>query len=131
MRDEADFVDLTGPWSATEAGDRLPTQGPRLRPPRPAAHRGGRDRHVIGLSRHARAGHGDRPPGAGAVPDVQLLIGAIAQGYQIAERPVVMRRRTAGVKKGGNAFYGLRYARVVVRTWWRERGTQPASTRGA
>jgi hypothetical protein len=34
----------------------------------------------------------------------ELLIGAIAHGYRIAERPVVMRRRTSGVsKKGGNA----------------------------
>jgi hypothetical protein len=24
-------------------------------------------------------------------------------------------------KKGNDLLYGLRYARVVVRTWWRER----------
>jgi glycosyltransferase involved in cell wall biosynthesis len=52
----------------------------------------------------------------------ELLIGAIFQGYRIAERPIVMRRRSAGEsKKGPNALYGLRYARVIVRTWWRER----------
>jgi glycosyltransferase involved in cell wall biosynthesis len=52
----------------------------------------------------------------------ELLIGAIAQGYRVAERPVVMRPRTAGEsKKGTNVLYGLRYARVIVRTWWRER----------
>lgn len=57
----------------------------------------------------------------------ELLIGAIAHGYRIAERPVVMRRRTSGEsKKGGNALYGLRYARVVVSTWWRERDTRRA-----
>jgi len=62
----------------------------------------------------------------------ELLIGAIAHGYRITERPVVMRRRTTGVsKKGGNALYGLRYARVVVGTWWRERGTRRAVRGGA
>jgi glycosyltransferase involved in cell wall biosynthesis len=62
----------------------------------------------------------------------ELLIGAIAHGYRIAERPVVMRRRTSGVsKKGGNALYGLRYARVVVGTWWRERGTRREARSGA
>ena len=37
----------------------------------------------------------------------ELLIGAIAHGYRIAERPIVMRKRTSGVsKKGPNALYG-------------------------
>ncbi len=53
----------------------------------------------------------------------ELLLGAILQGYRIAERPVVMHRRTAGVsKKGHNVLYGARYARVIARTWWRGRG---------
>jgi hypothetical protein len=57
----------------------------------------------------------------------ELLIGAIAHGYRIAERAVVMRRRAAGEsKKGTNVLYGLRYARVIVRTWWRERGARTA-----
>jgi glycosyltransferase involved in cell wall biosynthesis len=52
----------------------------------------------------------------------ELLIGAISQGYRIAERPIVHHKRTAGEsKKGRNLFYGFRYARVVVGTWWRER----------
>ena len=52
----------------------------------------------------------------------ELLIGAIYQGYRIAERPIVMHKRTAGEsKKGNNVLYGLRYARVILRTWWRER----------
>src|ERR671910_687310 len=52
----------------------------------------------------------------------ELLIGAIAHGYRVAERPTVMHRRLAGhSKKGGNVLYGARYARVVLRTWWRER----------
>jgi glycosyltransferase involved in cell wall biosynthesis len=55
----------------------------------------------------------------------ELLVGAICQGYRIVERPVVMRKRTAGVsKKGHNVLYGVRYARVMVRTWWRERSAR-------
>jgi glycosyltransferase involved in cell wall biosynthesis len=61
----------------------------------------------------------------------ELLIGAIFQGYRIAERPIVMRRRLAGEsKKGHNLLYGLRYARVILRTWWRERRTARAETGG-
>jgi hypothetical protein len=52
----------------------------------------------------------------------ELLIGAIYHGYRIAERPVVMHKRTAGVsKKGHNLLYGFRYTRVILWTWWRER----------
>ena len=54
----------------------------------------------------------------------ELLIGAIAQGYRIAERPIVMRKRLAGEsKKGTNLIYGFRYCRVILTTWWRERAT--------
>jgi hypothetical protein len=52
----------------------------------------------------------------------ELLIGAIARGYRIAERPIVMRKRIAGEsKKGHNVLYGLRYARVILETSWRDR----------
>jgi glycosyltransferase involved in cell wall biosynthesis len=52
----------------------------------------------------------------------ELLIGAIYRGYRIAERPIVMRKRAAGEsKKGNDLLYGLRYARVILKTWWRER----------
>lgn len=52
----------------------------------------------------------------------ELLIGAIYQGYRIAERPVTMHQRFAGEsKKGTDFFYGLRYARVILGTWRRER----------
>jgi glycosyltransferase involved in cell wall biosynthesis len=52
----------------------------------------------------------------------ELLIGAIFAGYRVAERPIVMRKRTAGTsKKGHNVLYGARYARVILGTWWRER----------
>ena len=62
----------------------------------------------------------------------ELLIGAIFQGYRIVERPIVMRQRAAGeTKKGHNVLYGLRYARVILRTWWRERGTADDNSRAA
>jgi glycosyltransferase involved in cell wall biosynthesis len=52
----------------------------------------------------------------------ELLIGAIFAGYRIAEVPIVMRKRFAGAsKKGHNVLYGFRYARVILKTWWRER----------
>lgn len=52
----------------------------------------------------------------------ELLIGAIAAGYRVTERPVSHRSRLAGEsKKGTNVMYGFRYAGVIVRTWWRER----------
>jgi glycosyltransferase involved in cell wall biosynthesis len=58
----------------------------------------------------------------------ELLIGAIAQGYRIAERPIVMRRRLAGEsKKGHNLIYGFRYCRVILGTWWRERRSPAAA----
>ena len=54
----------------------------------------------------------------------ELLIGALAQGYRVTERPIVMRKRVAGEsKKGNNVLYGARYARVILSTWWRERAT--------
>jgi len=52
----------------------------------------------------------------------ELLIGALARGFRVTERPTTMRARTAGrSKKGGNMLYGLRFARVVMTTWRRER----------
>ena len=52
----------------------------------------------------------------------ELLVGAILHGYRVAERPVIMRKRSHGVsKKGGNLLYGMRYARVLLGTWWRVR----------
>lgn len=52
----------------------------------------------------------------------ELLIGALAQGYRVVERPITMRKRMAGEsKKGHNVLYGMRYARVILSTWMRER----------
>lgn len=56
----------------------------------------------------------------------ELLIGAALAGYRVLEVPATMHRRTAGnTKKGGNAAYGMRFARVVLLTWWRERRRRP------
>jgi glycosyltransferase involved in cell wall biosynthesis len=65
----------------------------------------------------------------------ELLIGVIAHGYRVLEVPATIRRRVAGESKKGhnplsrlglpvvnNLFYGARFTRVVLRTWWRERG---------
>jgi glycosyltransferase involved in cell wall biosynthesis len=51
----------------------------------------------------------------------ELLIGAVLAGYRVAEVPTVMRPRLSGTsRKGRNLAYGLRYARVMIGTWWRE-----------
>jgi glycosyltransferase involved in cell wall biosynthesis len=52
----------------------------------------------------------------------ELLIGAVLQGYRVAEVPTVMRQRMSGEsRKGRNFAYGLRYARVITYTYLRER----------
>jgi glycosyltransferase involved in cell wall biosynthesis len=52
----------------------------------------------------------------------ELLIGAIAHGFRVTEVPATMYARRAGVsKKGGNFVYGLRFAGVVLTTWWTQR----------
>ena len=64
----------------------------------------------------------------------ELLIGVIAHGYRVLEVPATIHRRRVGESKKGqnpfyglhlpvvnNLFYGLRFTRVVVGTWWRER----------
>jgi glycosyltransferase involved in cell wall biosynthesis len=53
----------------------------------------------------------------------ELLIGALARGFRVIEVPATMYVRKAGTtKKGGNLIYGLRFARVVITTWWQARG---------
>jgi len=52
----------------------------------------------------------------------ELLIGALALRYRVIEAPVTVRARTSGEsKKGANLFYGWRFGRVVVTTWWQMR----------
>jgi glycosyltransferase involved in cell wall biosynthesis len=77
----------------------------------------------------------------------ELLIGVITHGYKVAEVPATIHRRQVGESKKGhnplyhlhipgvnNLFYGIRFARVIYGTWWRERqraGSSPVSTAGA
>ena len=52
----------------------------------------------------------------------EVIITAAARGWRIGERPTVWYPRASGTsKKGTNVFFALQYARVVLRTWWRER----------
>ncbi len=54
----------------------------------------------------------------------ELMISAALNGYRIAEVPTTMRDRAehaTGTKKGGNLRYGVRFARVAVNTWRRDR----------
>jgi glycosyltransferase involved in cell wall biosynthesis len=64
----------------------------------------------------------------------ELLITCLKRGWRVTERPVRWLPRASGTsKKGRNYLFGLRYARVVLGTWWREspaRGAGPASVRG-
>lgn len=60
----------------------------------------------------------------------ELLISTLAHGFTVLELPMLMRIRASGrSKKGNNLVYGSRYARVVLRTWWRERKTKPSNSR--
>jgi glycosyltransferase involved in cell wall biosynthesis len=54
----------------------------------------------------------------------ELLIATVAHGFRVKEVPVTMHPRTSGrTKKGPNLVYGLRFARVVLTTWWAQRPT--------
>jgi glycosyltransferase involved in cell wall biosynthesis len=63
----------------------------------------------------------------------ELLIGVITHGYKVLEVPATIHKRTVGESKKGqnplyhlhipavnNIFYGARFMRVVLGTWWRE-----------
>jgi glycosyltransferase involved in cell wall biosynthesis len=70
---------------------------------------------------------------AAAVPHTQpqyhsleFLIGALFQGFRVAEVPTTMRHRISGTSRKGGVFVRmLRYTQVIARTWWRERGAAP------
>jgi glycosyltransferase involved in cell wall biosynthesis len=54
----------------------------------------------------------------------EFLICTVANGFRVKEVPATMYKRAAGEsKKGGNWIYGLRFARVIVTTWWAMRPT--------
>jgi glycosyltransferase involved in cell wall biosynthesis len=63
----------------------------------------------------------------------ELLIGVITHGYKLLEVPATIHKRAVGESKKGqnplynlhipglnNIFYGSRFMRVVLGTWWRE-----------
>jgi glycosyltransferase involved in cell wall biosynthesis len=52
----------------------------------------------------------------------ELLMVCLKRGWRVTERPTRWLPRTSGTtKKGKNYLFGLRYGRVVLTTWWRER----------
>ncbi len=52
----------------------------------------------------------------------ELLITCLKRGWRVTECPTLWLPRQSGTtKKGTNWLFGLRYARVVFSTWWRER----------
>lgn len=55
----------------------------------------------------------------------ELLIGAAMRGFRLAEVPATMRPRSTGKsRKGPDLLYGVRFGRVVITTWRRERRRQ-------
>jgi glycosyltransferase involved in cell wall biosynthesis len=60
----------------------------------------------------------------------ELLIGVITHGFRVLEVPATIHKRTVGQsKKGHNLAYGLRFARVVLGTWSRERRRRAEAAR--
>ena len=50
----------------------------------------------------------------------EVVITAARRGWRLAEQPTVWHPRASGEsKKGGNLFFGLQYARVILTTWAR------------
>ena len=50
----------------------------------------------------------------------EVVITAAARGWRIGERPIIWHPRASGQsKKGGNLFFGLQYARVILTSWVR------------
>jgi glycosyltransferase involved in cell wall biosynthesis len=50
----------------------------------------------------------------------EVIITAGRRGWRITERPTVWHPRASGTsKKGGNIFFGVQYAKVIIRTWLR------------
>ena len=73
----------------------------------------------------------------------ELLIGVITHGFKVLEVPATIHRRTVGESKKGanplynlhipgvnNLFYGFRFMRVVLGTWFRERRRRGLAPRG-
>ena len=64
----------------------------------------------------------------------EVLIAAAMNGFRVIEVATMMRDRPAGAtktKKGPNLLYGMRFARALLSTWWRERTAARARPRSA
>ena len=80
-------------------------------------------RHVQRLPRPARRGHRDRPPDAGPVPDLRA---ADRRDLRRATGSPSGRSSCASAwparaRRATTSSTALRYARVILSTWWRER----------
>jgi len=50
----------------------------------------------------------------------ELIIEAVKKGIRVKEVPItILRRRHGKSKKGADWKYGLRFGKIVVKTWWR------------
>jgi cellulose synthase/poly-beta-1,6-N-acetylglucosamine synthase-like glycosyltransferase len=50
----------------------------------------------------------------------ELIIDAVKRGFRIEEVPITILKRKYGVsKKGRDLIYGLNFARIIIKTWWR------------
>ena len=50
----------------------------------------------------------------------ELIIEAVKQGLRIGEVPItILRRKYGKSKKGKDLIYGLHFARIIIKTWWR------------
>jgi hypothetical protein len=50
----------------------------------------------------------------------ELIIEAVKKGLRIEERPAtILERRHGKSKKGKDWLYGIHFARIIFKTWWR------------
>jgi hypothetical protein len=50
----------------------------------------------------------------------ELIIEAVKKGLRIEECPVtILKRRHGKSKKGKDWLYGIHFARIIFKTWWR------------
>jgi glycosyltransferase involved in cell wall biosynthesis len=50
----------------------------------------------------------------------ELIIEAVKQGLRIGEVPItIMKRKYGKSKKGKDLIYGIHFARIIIKTWWR------------
>jgi hypothetical protein len=50
----------------------------------------------------------------------ELIIDAIKKGLRVKEVPItILKRKFGKSKKGKDLIYGIHFARIIVKTWWR------------